>query len=108
MLIKVTQSTLVGGIWHEPGIGEYNDKLAEFLISLGVAERADGAKPTPKISAPTETDKPMTTKGFEKMVEKPVENKMMDTPAEKKISSSSQPVRASRKRTAKRFEDKDK
>lgn len=73
MKIRILGSALVGGVWHEPGIGNYSPDLANHLISLGVAE-------------PFET----------KIVEE------MELKLEGKRSSVSQPAQASRKRTARR------
>lgn len=39
MKIRIFSSVLVGGVWHEPGIGNYSPELAEHLIGLGVAEK---------------------------------------------------------------------
>lgn len=38
MQIRVLSSVLVGGVWHEPGIGNYSPELAQHLIDLGAAE----------------------------------------------------------------------
>lgn len=37
MKIQILGSVLVGGIWHEPGVGNYEPKLAEHLVEIGVA-----------------------------------------------------------------------
>jgi len=37
MQIRVLSSTLVDGVWHEPGVGNYDPKLANYLIRIGVA-----------------------------------------------------------------------
>lgn len=39
MKIRILNSVLVGGLWHEPGIGNYTPELAQHLIDLGVAEK---------------------------------------------------------------------
>lgn len=70
MQIRILSSTLVGGVWHEPGIGNYDPALARHLIGLGVAEALE----------PTEVKK------------KPVEVAA--------ILSSSQPDQASPRKTA--------
>ena len=74
MQIRILASTLVGGIWHEPGIGNYDPALAQHLIDIGVA-------------VPFET----------KIVE-PTETKTV----EKKNSSVSQPDQASQEKTPKK------
>ena len=38
MFIRVLASTLVGGIWHEPGVGSYEPGLGQHLIDIGSAE----------------------------------------------------------------------
>lgn len=38
MKIRIFGNVMVGGIWHDQGVGEYSSELAEHLISLGVAE----------------------------------------------------------------------
>jgi len=38
MQIRVLASTLIGGVWHEPGVGNYEDSLAQQLIDIGSAE----------------------------------------------------------------------
>lgn len=76
MKIQVFSSVLVGGIWHEPGVGNYDPELAQHLIDIGVA-------------AAVET----------KVVEPEVKKRA------KKSSGVSQPARVSRKRTAKKSED---
>ena len=38
MQIRVLANTLVNGVWHEPGVGNYDPSLAQHLIDIGVAE----------------------------------------------------------------------
>ena len=76
MQIRVLAPTLVGGIWHDPGVGNYEPKLAQHLIDIGVA-----------VSYETKVEEPEVFK------EKPVE---------KKISSASQPDQASLEKTPKK------
>lgn len=75
MKIYVTDNVLVGGRWHEPGVGDYDPELAKHLISLGVARAVE-----------------------------PMENKMLAEPMEnkKKVLQSSQPDPASAGKTAKK------
>ena len=53
MLIKITQSTLTGGVWHEPGIGNYSPELAAHLIGLGVAVPYENKQSTPTVQSKT-------------------------------------------------------
>jgi len=78
MRIKINGSVLVGGVWHEPGIGNYDPALAQHLIDIGVA-------------VPYEA----------KIVEPEVVKR------EKKSGGVSPQVRASRRRTRKKSEDSD-
>jgi hypothetical protein len=75
MKIRIFGNVLVGGVWHEPGVGNYSPDLAEHLIGLGAAE-------------------PYETKVIEEMITKEVVEG-------KKPFTASQPAPASRKRTAK-------
>ena len=75
MWIRVLASTLVGGVWHEPGVGNYEPKLAQFLIDIGSAV------------------------AYETKVIENIETKSVKKP---KPGSALPPARASRKRTAKK------
>lgn len=75
MQILILENVLVGGVWHEPGVGEYSPELAEHLISLGVA-------------------RPIQAK-----VEKP---KMITKDEKKTLTSASLPDQASREKPAKK------
>tara|TARA_R110000772_G_scaffold64538_2_gene144336 strand:+ start:889 stop:1131 length:243 start_codon:yes stop_codon:yes gene_type:complete len=75
MQIRVLGPTLVGGVWHDAGVGNYEPELAKHLIEIGVAEPYET-----KVAAPTEF-------------------KAVDA---KKSTSASQVAPASRKKTAKR------
>ena len=79
MKIRIFSNVLVGGVWHEPGVGNYSPELAEHLIGLGVAEKYE-------------------TKVVEEMITKVVEKKPLTTPS----SSVSRPAQASRKKTVKK------
>ncbi len=54
MQIRILASTLVGGIWHEPGIGNYEPKLAQHLIDIGVAEAFETKIVEPEVVKQTE------------------------------------------------------
>lgn len=79
MLIRIDGSVLVGGVWHEPGVGNYDPALAQHLIDIGVA-------------VPVE----------QKIVEPEVKKKRGRP---RKSGGASQPARASQSRTAKKSED---
>jgi hypothetical protein len=38
MKIRILAPTLVGGVWHEMGVGNYSPALGQHLIDMGVAE----------------------------------------------------------------------
>ncbi len=38
MQIRILISTLMGGRWHEPGVGNYDPATAQHLIDIGAAE----------------------------------------------------------------------
>lgn len=80
MQIRVLGPTLVAGVWHEVGVGNYEPELAKHLIDIGAAEPYET-----KTSAPTEF-------------------KEVDA---KKSTSVSQPAQVSRKKTAKRSKKAD-
>lgn len=82
MQIRILGSTLVEGLgWVEPGVGNFEPKLAEHLIRIGVAE-------------------PFHAKVVEPEVKK-------DSGSEEKPSSVSRPARASRKKTLKKSGSRD-
>lgn len=58
MKIRIFSSTLVGGVWHEPGIGDYEPGLANHLIELGVAEPCESKVQTVKEIKPVKKTKP--------------------------------------------------
>lgn len=37
MKIEILQHVMALGSWHEPGVGEYEPRLAQHLISIGAA-----------------------------------------------------------------------
>jgi len=54
MQIRVISSVLLGGIWHEPGIGNYEPGLAQHLINIGAAEKYE-TKVTPVTEKKTQS-----------------------------------------------------
>lgn len=81
MKIRVLSSVLVGGVWHEPGVGNYSPELAQHLIDIGAAEKYN-------------------TKVIEQIQTKEV--KAEKKPLPEKLSSVSRPAQASRKRTVRK------
>jgi hypothetical protein len=57
MKILITSSTLVGGVWHEPGTGNYDPALGQHLIDIGSAVRLET-----KINPPQEIKKKVEIK----------------------------------------------
>ena len=81
MQIRILSSVLINGIWHEPGLGNYEPEFAQSLIDQGFAVALETKIIEPEV----------------KKARRP-----------KKFSGVSQPAPRSRKRTAKKSEDCDK
>lgn len=57
MKIRVLGSVLVGGVWHEPGVGNYDPDMAQQLIDLGVAEPFETKVVEPEVKKARKTAK---------------------------------------------------
>jgi hypothetical protein len=78
MQIQILSSILINGVWHEPGLGNYDPVFARQLIDMGVAVEVETKIVEPEV----------------KKVRRP-----------KKSSGVSQPAPRSRRKIAKGSED---
>ena len=78
MQIQILSSILINGVWHEPGLGNYDPVFARQLIDMGVAVELETKIVEPEV----------------KKVRRP-----------KKSSGASQPAPRSRRKIAKESED---